>query len=413
MNPVAKAKLPLMLAVLAMAGSLTLSPMAFAKHAAFELPACDRLMDGEGPPSAEKPNPETTGTEVVKPTQSKDLSPMKLTNDKDSFSVGNDGQVKMTVEENVSKQAEGATVDPTAAGVPESVIKTKKGDIGDKLVRDAKSVNVGPLTLLESEEEAQKKSDTIGDAERTQLTDLWSATINRSPDIQFVINRLQPTTDQSHATATAIKMLSGALFSAVQAVPLMMPGGAMSSASYMGIGSGTSMLQNLLSGADAKNVKKAQISQEQATILYKIVRDTADKLVLEYRKYRKCRSDFDRSNRDLEDLRMMVAQARSGQDPSKQIEMEYTIRKAQRDVENVSDEAGMHRQSLADLAGPDALSKLDSEMEQEVVALKNLTGDSTKLQPELADQVRPELVEQGAPQTATPQTASDPRQKMQ
>ena len=82
----------------------------------------------------------------------------------------------------------------------------------------------------------------------------------------------------------------------------------------------------------------------------------------------------DRANRDLEDLKSMVASAHRTQDPAKQIEMEYTIRKAQRDVDKIIDEAKLHRQQLVDLAGGDAMARLDTQMEEEVLALKRLVG---------------------------------------
>jgi hypothetical protein len=58
----------------------------------------------------------------------------------------------------------------------------------------------------------------------------------------------------------------------------------------------------------------------------------------------------------------MVAEARSGQDSAKQLEMEYTLRKQQRDLDSIADDLRGHRQSLIDLAGADAVDKLDKEL---------------------------------------------------
>lgn len=399
--PINSARLPLVrAAALTLAASILLVPVASAKRpASFEMPVCERLMQGSGPnetpaPTAVTPNSEQQSTtDVKRGVGSSDLAPMKLTEDKDSFSIGNDGKIKMEVQQSVESASKGAT--GPDMGESASVIGDRA--LGQKLIKDAKAVSVAPLALVESEDEAQRKLDMLGESERAQLTDLWSATINRSPDVQFVINRLQPNSDPNHATATAVRMLSGALFSAVQAAPMLM-GPGMNMGAYLGIGSGASMLQNLLQGNDAKAAKKQAISQEQATILYKIVRDTADKVVLEYRKYKKTRADFDRATTDLEDLRTMVTQARAGQDASKQVEMEYTLRKAQRDVENITDEAKIHRMALIDLSGPDAVQKLDDQVEQEKLALKKMIGpdqninqDPLEAPPtEVAGQARPD-----------------------
>lgn len=354
--------------VVAVAGSIFLTPLAYAKHASFDMPACEKLMEGSTPDSS-KQNAPTGGT------NNKDLTPLKLTNDQDSYSLGADGKVKMEVQQNVTVQP-GAPGDSSDPGAKKSIIgnddKLKK-----KLLKDSQTVNVAPMALQETDGEAQQKADTISDSERAQLTDLWTATINRSPDIQFVINRLQPNTDGGHVTAKAIQLIGGALFTAVSAAPLMMPGGA-SPAMFMGTSSGVSLLQSLLNEHTGKSLKKQQISQEQATMLYSIVRQTAEKVVVEYRKYRHNRNDFERANRDLEDLKSMVASAHRSTDPSKQIEMEYTIRKAQRDVDKIVDEAKLHRQQLIDLSGSDAVSRLDGQMEQEMIALQRLVpgGDA-------------------------------------
>jgi len=241
------------------------------------------------------------------------------------------------------------------------------------------------------------------------LTDLWTATINRSPDIQFVINKLQPNSDGGgHATGTAIKLIGGALFNIVQMAPLMMPGGA-NMGMYMGTSSGVQMLSGLLSEQTNKNAKKQQISQEQATMLYKIVRDTAEKVVIEYRKYRQNRNEFQRATDDLEDLKSMVANAASRNNPAVAIEMEYTVRKAQRDVEKIIDEAKLHKQQLVDLAGSDAIARLDTQMDEEQLMLQKLVGGSEQIAtPDGSSQPAP--TEEKKDLLATPQIKPSPLQ---
>jgi hypothetical protein len=358
------------LAVLALAGSILIAPVAYAKHASFEMPACDKLLEGDGRNTAPAAAP-VAAPQGSKKSHSKDLTPMKLTDEKDSYSVGEDGKMKLEVQQNNEVQeGKSDSKDPTATS---SVVGNDE-KLKAKLLKDSQKVNVAPIALQETEGEAQQKENTISDAEKAQLSDLWTATINRSPDIQFVINKLQPNSDGgSHTTATALKLIGGALFNIVQVAPLMMPGGA-NMGTYMLTGSSASILQGLVSEQGAKSAKKQQISQEQATMLYKIVRDTAEKVVVEYRKYRQTRSEFQHANEDLEDLKAMVAAASGRNDPAKAIEMEYTIRKAQRDVEKIIDEAKMHKQQLVDLAGGDAVGRLDTQMDDEAIALQKLVG---------------------------------------
>src|ERR1700731_3563772 len=111
--------------VVAIACSITLAPVSFAKHAAFELPACDRLMNGDGPGAKQAADPASSGANAF------DLSPMKLTDDNNSYSVGKDGKMKARVEEDV-KGASGGNRGNGSQSItdkPQSVIHDNSGDI--------------------------------------------------------------------------------------------------------------------------------------------------------------------------------------------------------------------------------------------------------------------------------------------
>ena len=383
-------------AVLALAGTFLIAPVTFAKHAAsFDMPACEKLLDSGAPSTSVDAAPpvdsipvESTATEnkaEAPPAAKKKkglFAPLKLTDDKDSYQVGPDGKMKLEVQQNAElQQTPNATsTDPTATA---SIIE---GKLNKKVLKEGQKAGINPIALTPSDDEAQKTENTISEAERTQLSDLWTACINRSPDIQFVINKLQPGNDQGqHATANALKMIGGALFNVACVAPMMMPGANMGT--YMATSGGASMIQNVMGSVNAKNGKKQAISQEQATMLYKIVRDTAEKVVLEYRKYRENRSEFNRANTDLEDLKSMVATASGKADPATAIQMEYTIRKAQRDVDKIIDEAKLHKQQLVDLAGADAVVRLDGQMDSEAEALAKLTGGEVKDEMESSEKV--------------------------
>jgi hypothetical protein len=304
---------------------------------------------------------------AVQVTSADLLSPMKLTDDSDSYKVSKDGKIKLQAQRNVKNENNPLSTDTNS-------VVSNDAKLNNKLLKQAKKELIEPLALVESQGEAQQKLDIMGEADKQQLTDLWSATINRSPDVQFVINRMQPHTDPNHATSTVIKLLSGVLFSAAQAVPMMMGPGMGSMAMYGGIGSGGNLVQQLLYGNEKKNQQKQNISQEQATMLYKMVRDTADKLVIEFRNYKKCRSQYERSAKLLDDIKTMVTAARDSQDAAKQIDMEYTIRKAQHDLDDITDDARLHRQQLSDLSGADAVAKLDEQIDEEMTAINAATG---------------------------------------
>jgi len=384
--------------------SIFLAPISYAKKSSFDMQPCDRLINGDGPdavsagssssanttassssaaptsssvqapmgPATLKVTPADFDAAAAEATSSTNkseasadgkniLEPVKLTDEQSTYSVGKDGKVKLKASKNVKKDKD-------------------KDNGPDKFVKEAKKVNITPLALLESDAESQQKAEVVADAEKAQLTDLWSATINRSPDIQFVIQRMQPHSDPNHATSTVLKLLGGALFSAAQAGcmfmgPSMGMGNMASYAMMGGANAGGSMMQSLLNVGNSKNAKKQQISQEQATMLYKMVRDTADKLVANFRLYKKYRAQYESASDDYEYIKKLVADESNNADTAKRIDMEYTIRKAKREMDGIIDEAKVQRQALSDLAGQDAVAKLDDQIDEEIANLKSMTGN--------------------------------------
>lgn len=358
------------------------APALAAKKASFSMPVQEKLNAGAGPTSA-KP------WEGKPSVEGQSLTPVGLNGD--APAGDNTGFLNASVSTSNFVGINGSRGTGADNGKSKSVVE---GGLGSKVLKDAKKVDVLPLALMESQGEQDKKTETIADAEQRQLGDLWTSTISRNPDIQFVINKLQPSSNSNHAMANTMKFLSSALFGAMNVAPMMMGGPQGNPMAMMGMGTGASMVGSLFQNQEQKAAKKQMISQEQATILYKIVRDTAEKLVTSYRTYKKEITSVGRANGDFEDLKAMVAEA-GNQDPAKQVEMQWTLRKAQREIEEKMEEARGRRQELVDLAGTDAVAKLDKEMDDEQIALKNIGPDNSP-----------------APQTAGPFSAPSFFQKM-
>lgn len=313
-----------------------------------------------------EPETQETQTTATKPL---DLSPMSLDGAATPDSSGSDGNyLKSTVTETdyVPKGQDAQTKSANLSTMSVGEEKKKGGFFRRGLLKQAKDVNVMPLPLIETAEETAEKTDMVENAEKTQLADLWEAALGRSPDIQFVIQKLMPTSDPGHAATVMMKMLSTVVYGGMNAATMVMPG----AATYAGTSVGASMMMNLINGMESKNAKKAQISQEQQIMLYKMVRDVADRMVDNYRTYKRDMISLSRSLTDLSDLQAMISEARQTQDAAKQIEMEYTLRKAQRDVDVVANNVKHHRQSLIDLSGPEAVSKLDKQLDEEQKAVE-------------------------------------------
>jgi hypothetical protein len=239
--------------------------------------------------------------------------------------------------------------------------KSINKDDPKNLVKQAGKVGLGPVQLVESEEETNKKVDAILTAEQMELADLWEATLSKSPDIQFVVQKLQPTSNPAHLSTILTRMLSTAAFGGMGAVAMMSP----NPGTYAFTSAGGSMIQQVLGMKERSDAKRAKLSQEEELVMFKMVQDTCNRMVDAFRDYKKNFVSLTRASSDLVDLKGMVAEAHSGQDSAKQLEMEYTLRKQQRDIDAVAEEVRRHRLTLVDMAGPEAVEKLDKQLQDE------------------------------------------------
>jgi hypothetical protein len=257
-----------------------------------------------------------------------------------------------------------APVDRTDLVIGEPAKKDTKKEANAKQEKDL-GRKLGPLQLQETDNETSAKTMTVVDAEKSELADLWDAALSRNQDIQFVVQKLMPSKDPKHTTAMMMKLLSTAMYGAMSASTMMMPGGTSAGqmqGMYMAQNAGAGLVMNVLNGAAAKSARKAQVTETEAIMLYNIIRNVADKVVENFHEYKKNRTNVDRGYTDYQDLQNMVSDARAGQDPAKQIEMEYTLRKARRDIDALNDDVRRTRQSLVDLAGGESIDRLDKQI---------------------------------------------------
>ncbi len=252
--------------------------------------------------------------------------------------------------------------------LPSKSLKSEIGPGKGRLVDQAKNVNVMPTVLMDTEEETDQKLITDRECEKVQVSDLWEATLTRNQDIQFVVQKLMPSSDKSHATTALMRMISSTLATGVSGIGMFSP----SPAGYMGAQMGSSMIMQLMGLHEAKTNRRMQIDQGQAISLYKMVRDTADKVTENFRDYKKYVKRADRAQVIVSDLQSMIQDARAGQDAAKQLEMVYTLAKAKGDVEEAYYDARRYRQTLIDLAGSEAVSKLDQSLQDQFLAEKEL-----------------------------------------
>lgn len=134
---------------------------------------------------------------------------------------------------------------------------------------------------------------------------------------------------------------------------------------------GASMMLQALNGVQSNADKKARLNQTEAIMLYKIVRDTADKVVEAYKNYKKELHKLDRANATLTKMQNMIADARLNQTPFQQIQSQGELMKYQGTVEDCQAEVAKQRQSLVDLSGAEAVAKLDKQLEADKARIED------------------------------------------
>ncbi|HMY04173.1 MAG TPA: hypothetical protein PKA48_12485, partial [Candidatus Obscuribacter sp.] len=245
----------------------------------------------------------------------------------------------------------------------------KNGVLGKGSISDtAKSINAQPLALIESQDEVMQKAEVLENSEKKQIADLWESTLEKSPDIQFVVQKLVPTSDKGHATHIMMKTISSLMFGAIGSMGMVAP----NQGTYMAQNFAASMLSQLNGAMDKKQLERMSLNQAELIMLYNMVRGTADKLVDNYRCYKKNVLHMSRATTDLEELRNMAGMA--AKSPAQELEMQYTLRKAQRDIDGLVDDVHRYRQNLIDMAGNDAVSKLDNQVKEEIQKLEDTSS---------------------------------------
>ena len=247
---------------------------------------------------------------------------------------------------------------------------TGDGSGKGSLVDQATMVNASPLTLQPTTDEQASKLTEEQQIEKEQMTALWEAALQNSPDINFVLAKLMPSSDPSKTVTLLMKTLSTVIYTGIGSMGMMNP----SQGTYLMQNLSFNVFSQILGTAESARAKKANISQAEQIMLYNMIRNTADKVVGHYRDYKLQHKKLNNANEDFEDLKKMVSEASAGSGASQQIEMNYTLKKAQREINEIGGQLGKYRQHLVDLSGQTAVEKLDESIDKEFQSKTQLAG---------------------------------------
>ena len=204
---------------------------------------------------------------------------------------------------------------------------------------------------------------TANPAERAELAEIWDAALCRSQDIQFVVQKLMSSKDPKHSTAVMMKMLSIAT-SGPLAAGSMMSDSKEGTSTGMTESAGASLIMSLLPTICGNSRRKASITETEAIMLYKMIRDLGFKVSQDFHEYKKNINQVERASKDYEDIQKMVAGA-PGTNGCHQYEMEYLLRKIRREIDAANRDARNSRDLLVTLAGVDAVDILDKQISAE------------------------------------------------
>ena len=256
-------------------------------------------------------------------------------------------------------------------------IKLEKLDTNkSKLIDQAKRVNLVPLPVLNDDADEDSKLITDADREKNHLLELWESTLCRSPDIQFVVQKMMPTSDKNRTNTAMLRTISSLIANGIGAGtiafntgPFAMAGSQMTS----------NMLQSFFNHQDAKGNALSQIDQGQILTLYQMVRGIAENVSETYRDYKFYVRKIDSAQARALKLQSLIQDTRADQDALKQIEMEYWIDRVKEEISEVVYMARRHRQKLVDFAGNDSVAKVDKSFEEQLLEEKEIERKNSEL----------------------------------
>lgn len=280
----------------------------------------------------------------------------------------NSAEVTSSNEKQSAKSCDLAPID-----LSKSTQSEEKQNADKNLLERANKVNIMPITLLRSAAEMDSIVEKDLEYERNQISALWEATLKRSADIQFVVQKLIPSSDKNRTTNILMRMISSSITSVANTAQVAY---GPSPATLLTSQLATSAITQGLDLHNSKAQRNVQLDQTQAIILYQMVRGIADKLTEHYRDYKFRVKSIDYAQARTMKLQNLIQDARAGQDAIKQIEMEYWMDKAKTDIEEAVYIARRYRQSLIDIAGIEAVDKLDQSFQEQFGSDKDVPGEA-------------------------------------
>jgi hypothetical protein len=241
-------------------------------------------------------------------------------------------------------------------------------------------INASPLELL-SPGETQAMLSQQQEIEKQQITMLWQVALKKSPDFQLILKKLIPSGDE----AKTLKLIDALI------TQLGTTTGVSSDGSHIGPSFGpyagdysTPVLHyshyynfsKVFDNQEFIENKKVRISNTERHNFYESARETAKNVIGHYRDYKIQHKKLVSANEDFEGLKKIVADAKNT-DAAKQIEVQYSLKKQQGEIEEIGKELARFRSLLSEQTSDDAVRNLDESIQTES---QEISAESDQLQ---------------------------------
>ncbi|MCW5824895.1 MAG: hypothetical protein KIT34_19010 [Cyanobacteria bacterium TGS_CYA1] len=254
-------------------------------------------------------------------------------------------------------------------------------------------VNASPLILAPNTDEGKAKLTQEQEIERHELIMVSQAALRKSTETQRILKKLIPSgdpvkTQKLFETLLSMPMYCGSTSDGSSIDPSFGPYG-----SYPRPVMRDYYFSNfciLLDNPTYVESKREKISMIERRDFYNTFRDICDKVVGLYRDYKLMRKKLLNANEDFEDLKKMVADSKEA-DTTKQIEMQYILKKQQREIEEIGKQLEEFRKRLVEFTDEDAVNTLDkpvytsneTEQDREQKQLQNLFKAAIQNSPDI------------------------------
>lgn len=225
---------------------------------------------------------------------------------------------------------------------------------------------------LELTEEEQKAIDEFFSRnEQEQLLNLWKATIERNKTIQFIIQKLNPVANTQQGNSILSKTIGAAIFLPFYALQAITD----NAGAYYGSQVGGRVLGSILDGKMQKNQAEIQLSQTETIILFMMIDEVAERLRQRYHAYKRLMVERALATNELEEAKKDTLDALEGKSAGAALIATIQRRAVEREIRRLDAEIRGNKNSLIELAGPQAANDLDQQLRLELAATTNTPLD--------------------------------------